>query len=146
MDSTGMVFNPSVSIPADHPAAMRHPDRFVDADVSELELRERQGALIAEDGIAAKQWSAAQLAAMERQRREARERDREEAERRGREAIAIAMGSRLVADSRLPVMEANALHPDVARAYLIARALDARSGAGRGDVEDVIPGEVVRKP
>jgi len=126
VDSDGNVFNPSVSIPGDHAVVKQHPGNFLDADVSELELREAQGAMIAEAELAAKQSSAAQLAEQSRQRHEQQERDREINERKRREAFDFAVGRRLVADSRRSPMEAGSVHPDVFRAWVLAKALDAR--------------------
>jgi hypothetical protein len=123
------VFNPSVTIPADHGAVQAHMDKFVRADISDLELSALQGKLMAEDSKAAADAARAQVAAYEAHRQAEAERFHEESllpyrkahERRLRELQHVGPP---------PVREATgAVPPHVLLAKAIADAFDRRDDA-----------------
>jgi hypothetical protein len=88
MARDGFVYNPSVSLRADHPAVRQHPDKFVPEGLSDHEMRQRQQAMIAQDAIAAKTGVKRQKEAGERQRAKERQRFHEQAQEQWRQTRA----------------------------------------------------------
>jgi hypothetical protein len=120
----GQVFNPSMSVRGDHPAVLKYPDRFVDADISDHELRQLQSEAILEAREDADRVGKAQTAELQRLARERQEADEDAVQRAHQEAFERAL--RVAAHSQKSPLEAGSLHPAAVEAFLLAQAIEQR--------------------